>query len=112
MAQSITDRRVFDVNPTTGATEYFHYDPATDGFAIETVQDLTPLIETNKALTNDAPLRWGEWSLAAQIPAVIVLELAKQGIMSAGGSILDETRMKHWLNDRDNRAWRARPGHV
>lgn len=112
MAQSITDKRFFDVNPLSGATEWFHYDPATDGFVIETVQDVEPLIEVNKALANDTPLRWGEWDLVAQIPSVIVMELAKQGIMSPAGVILDEVRMKRWLNDRDNLAFRARHGRV
>ena len=112
MAQSITDKRFFDTNPLTGATEWFHYDPDTDGFVIETVQDVEPLIEVNKALHNDTPLRWGEWNLVAQIPSVIVMELAKQGIMSQAGAILDEARMKRWLNDSDNLAFRARHGRV
>lgn len=112
MAQSITDKRFFDTNPLTGATEWFHYDPDTDGFVIETVQDVEPLLEVNAALSNDTPLRWGEWNLVAQLPAVIVMELAKQGIMSQAGAILDDARMKRWLNDRDNRAFRTRHGHV
>lgn len=112
MAAGIRDPRLFDVNPHLGTTEWFHYDPDTDGFVLETVQDVEPLIEQNKDLFNNAPLRYGEWSHVAALPTVIVMLLAKQGILSASGAILDDQRFRAWLNDRDNRAFRTRPGRV
>ena len=44
--------RVFDHDEEAGITEYFYYDDDTDGFVIETVQDVTGLIELNTAVAN------------------------------------------------------------
>lgn len=108
----VRDARLFDHDPLFGHTEYFHFDPDTGGFTIETVQDVEPLLEVNKALANDAPLRWGEWTHVASLPSVIVIELTKQGIMAGPGHIADPPRFKKWLNDRNNRLFRTRHGHV
>lgn len=108
----VRDRRLFDHNPDFGVTEYFHYNPDDDSFMIETVQDVEPLIEMNKVLSNGAPLRWGEMSHVASIPPVMVAELTKQGIMRGAAVIVDEVRFRKWLNDRDSRAFRTRPGKV
>jgi len=112
MGKSITDPRLFDHDPLTGTTEYFHYNPDDGSFQIERRQDVENIIELNKALYNNAPLRWGDGHLAAIIPDVIVMELTKQGIMRGAGVILDHDRFKKWLNDRDNLAWRVRPGKI
>lgn len=112
MGKAITDARLLDVDPLTGIVEHFYYDPDTDGFTIERTQDVSGLLDVNKALWNDAPLRFGEFSHVASIPAVIMEQLAKDGIVTAGGRILDEPRFRKWLNDRDNRLFRTRPGHV
>lgn len=108
----VRDRRFFDYDPLLGHTEYFHYDPETDGFAIETVADVEPLIEVNKYLHNNAPLRWGEWSHVATLPSVIVTQLINEGILAGPGKVIDRDRFKKWLNDRDNRAFRTRPGFI
>lgn len=110
MSGDVRDARFFDYDPFAGVTEYFHFDPATGGFHIESVQDVEPLIEINKAMSNDAPLRWGEWSHVASTPPVITRELIRLGILGPGGTIRDEPRYRQWLNDRDNQAWRTRPG--
>lgn len=112
MSRSVADPRLFDADPLTGLVQYFHFNPDDDSFAIETVQDVEGIIEVNKAVANDAPLRWGEFSHVASIPQVIMMRLAKDGIVSPGGAILDESRFRAWLNDRDNRAFRTRPGVV
>lgn len=106
------DTRLFDTDPLTGVVEYFHFDPDTEAFTIEARQDVSGILELNKALWNDAPLRFGEFSHVASIPAVIMQQLAKDGIMSAGGQILDPDRFRRWLNDRDNLMFRTRPGKV
>jgi hypothetical protein len=110
MSGNVADPRLFDYDPLSGLTEYFHYDPETDGFSIETRQDMQPLIDVSKAMFNDAPLRWGDMTHVKHIPAVIAMELAKQGIMSAGYQILDHDRFKKFLNERDTAAFRTRPG--
>jgi hypothetical protein len=108
----VRDRRFFDADPLLGHVEYFHYDPETDGFAIETVADVEPLIEINKYLSNNAPLRWGELAHVASLPSVIVTDLVQQGILAGPGKIVDRDRFKRWLNDRNNRLFRTRPGFV
>lgn len=112
MAGNVADARLFDHDPLTGITEYFHYDPETEGFVIQTQQDLEYHIEATKSLQNDATGRYGELTRIASIPAVIVMQLAQQGILSAGGAILDDKRFRAWLNDRDSRVFRTKLGRV
>lgn len=82
-------------------------------YLIETSQDITGIIEGNKAQFNaiDEKAKWGEWTKVASIPNVVVDELNKQGIMRGFG-VLDEKRFKAFLNDPDNRFFRTRPGQV
>lgn len=116
MSGNVSDPRFFDYDPFSGITEYFHYDPDTDGFTIQTQQDLEPLIEQNKALYNDTEksTRYGDGigGRVASFPAVITMQLAQQGILSMGGAILDEPRYRRWLNDSDNQVFRVRRGTV
>lgn len=114
MSGNVADARLFDHDETTGITEYFHYDPDTDGFTIQTQQDVTSFIETNKALWNatEKHTRYGELTRIASTPNVVLMELSKQGIVSPTGTILDDTRYRAWLNDRDNLLFRTRPGRV
>jgi hypothetical protein len=83
------------------------------GYVIETKQDITGIIESNKAQFNaiDEKAKWGEWTKVASIPNVVVDELNKQGIMR-GFAVLDEKRFRIFLNDPDNRFFRTRPGQV
>ena len=112
MSGSASDRRVFDADPLSGVTEYFHFDPETEGFTIEYVQDVEPVLELSKAMYNGAPLRWGEFTHVKHIPKVFMIWLQQQGIMTAGGNILDEQRFRTWLNDRDTNWLRTRPGRI
>jgi transglutaminase-like putative cysteine protease len=110
----VRDARFFDADPFAGTTEYFYFDPDTDGFTIETRQDVEPLLESNKRLWNasEKHTRYSEWTLIASIPPVIILQLAKQGILGAGGAILDDKRYRAWLNDPANLLFRTRAGKV
>lgn len=110
----IESKRLFDYDPITGITEYFIYDDSTGGFAIEYQQDAEPLVEANKALwnTHEKHSKYGEWSRVASIPNVVVMELAKQKIMTPGGTILDDKKFRAFLNDRENQYLRTRPGRI
>ena len=83
------------------------------GYVIETKQDITGILESNKAQFNaiDEKAKWGEWTKVASIPNVVVDELNKQGIMR-GYAVLDEKRFRAFLNNPDNRFFRTRPGQV
>ena len=111
---ALVNRRLFDHDEFSGITEWYMYDDETDGFIIESVQDVEPLVELNKSLYNDTEkhTKYGEWTRIASIPPVIVMELAKQGILSPAGAILDDKRYRKWLNDSDNRCFRTRAGKV
>lgn len=114
MAGDVRDPRLFDYDEFSGVTELFIYDPDTEGFTIQTQQDVEPLIERNKALWNEKEKhsRYGELAHIASIPPVILMDLAQKGILTVGGKILDDKRYRAFLNDSDNRCFRTRPGRV
>lgn len=107
------ERRPFDVDPLTGDRIWFHYDHSDDSVTIERVSDVEPILEASKRKFNDAPSNWkGDVHHIAEIPMVIVEQLIKQGILYGPGRVRDMDRFKAWLNDRDNRMFRTRPGRV
>lgn len=95
-----------------GTTEYYHFDPVSQGFTIETQQDISGIIELNKAVANDATGKWREVTHVAHIPLVILMDLAKTGICTPAGRILDDKKFRAWLNDPSNRHFRVRHGKV
>lgn len=112
MSGDVRDRRLFDHDPLTGMTEYFHFDEETGGFTMETVQDVEPHIEVAKWCYNNAPLRWGEMTLVKHIPQIFMMKLAQDGIITYGGKILDHKRFRAFLNERDTNYFKTRPGNV
>jgi len=104
-------KKLFSHDPLTGTTKFFHYDESVDeqNFAIQTVQETTPIIDANRAEMNDAPTRIGsneDFVKVASIPLTIYMDLQKKGITK------DPKAFKRWLNDPDNRFFRTRPGVV
>jgi hypothetical protein len=86
------------------------------GIVIQTVQDITDILEQNKKEYNsyDERSRWSDelfGNKIASIPMTVIDDLNKQGIMR-GFAVLDEKRFKAWLNERDNRVFRTRTGVV
>ncbi len=77
--------RILDYDPLTGLTQLFHYDHANDAVTIEYRQDVTPILEQNKAayLDTDTHKRQAkeEWAHYAKIPDVVQMEWAvKYGV--------------------------------
>jgi hypothetical protein len=106
---SVSREHVVDVDRATGTLTLFHYQPSDEnGFVIETKQDVEPIVELNKAQFNlrDERSRYGDTAQVARIPNVIWWDLKRRGIAD------DEAKLKAWLNDPDNRAFRTRPGRV
>jgi hypothetical protein len=107
MSGDIRDGRVLDVDAAAGLTEIYHYDPETEGFTIETVQDVTALVEQNKYLWNaDSGERFGELTRVASIPLPIYWALKQEG------AIDDPKRFRAWLNNPEHRFFRTRGGRV
>ena len=102
------DTKLFDYDAATKTTQLYHYDPDRDEFTIETRQDVSGLVEANKAEYNatDERARYGEWARVASIPLNVYYDLKKQGIFD------DKAKLKAWLNSPDNRFFRTRPGRV
>lgn len=102
--------RVLDRDDFNGVTTMFHWDEADQKFYIEEKMDVEPLIDYAKASYNgfDERARWGNDPLhhVAALPPVIYADLQKKGILD------DPDRLKAWLNDRDNRMFRTRPGRL
>lgn len=86
------------------------------GLVIESTQDVTGIIESNRKQFNayDERARWSDDLLGnkiASIPLTVIDDLNQKGIMR-GFHILDEKRFKEFLNDPDNRVFRTRPGRI
>jgi hypothetical protein len=82
-------------------------------YFIETKQDISQIIEGNKAEFNaiDENAKWGEFAKVASLPNVVIDDLNKQGIMR-GFAVMDEKRFRAFLNHPDNRFFRTRPGQL
>lgn len=105
------DPQILDADIRTGITSIWHHDIHTgDANIIETVQDAEPIVEMNKARASNFDERSG-WKgdgfhLVASIPNVVMMDLKKRGVLD------DPAAFKKWLNDKDNSAFRTRPGRV
>lgn len=105
--------RLLDDDPLTGLKQYYHFDPDTRGFVLETQQDVEGIIELNKAVANDQAEGWkGELHHVAHFPLIILMRLAQQGILGFGGEVIDQKRYKAWLNAPENHHFRVKRGRV
>lgn len=100
--------RIFDTNPDEGVIRFFHYDNDTDEVTIETVQDVSPIIQANRAEfdAHTSLDRFGDLKRVASIPMPLYFQL------KAEGKTEDQDFMRRWLNDPDNRFFRTCPGRV
>lgn len=76
-------KRFFDYDADTHQTEFFHYDESAHTFSIETVQDVTAILESNKKAANngDGYTASREMKHEASIPlGVVMLWKEKYGV--------------------------------
>jgi len=88
--------------------EKYHYDEGEDRLTIKRVQDVEPILEANKRAFNLGHVQPGPVRLAARIPTIVIESYLQCGI----DLINDESAMKKFLNDPDNRYFRTMPGKV
>lgn len=102
------ETHLIEVDPLTQIKTFTHYDHAHDIHYVEEVQDVEPIIEYAKALyrQHDERSRWGSIAQVAEIPNTVLFDLIRDG------TLFDQKRLRKWLNDPDNSAWRTRPGRV
>jgi hypothetical protein len=107
-------RRRIDVDPLTGVATYHHYDPLTDETVLESVQDVAPIVERNKALQNADDKGWSpsrELRRAATIPDIVILKWRNE----LGVDVLNPDHwpaVKRLLNDPEWRHLRTAPGTI
>lgn len=105
-------RRILDDGREDGIATIFHSDGET--ITLEDVQDVEPIIEANKLLYNDvderAPYAGDGFHRVASIPAVVMLDLERQGIVNNAWAVKDQKRFLQWLDDNSNIYFRTRPG--
>jgi hypothetical protein len=107
-------KRILGFDPATGLLEYHSYDPATDRTIIESVQDVAPILERNKALQNADDQGWSpsrEMRRAAAIPDIIILKWRSE----EGIDVFDRNHwpaVKRKLNSSEYRYLRTAPGRL
>ena len=85
-----------------------------DEITIKQEQDVSALMEANKAEYNAADTKWSDelfGNKVASIPFTAINKLNKEGIMK-GFTVLDQKRFFAWLNDKDNIAFRTKRGNL
>lgn len=100
--------KLFDYDPITKRKQLFHWDETEQAAYLETLTDVTDIVETNKGLSNlfDERSRWkGDLHQVASIPMDIYMKLPPE-IRN------DEKAFRRWLNNADQKVWRTRPGEV
>lgn len=101
-------KRLFDRDEFQGITEIFHWDEATKTARIETLQDVEPILDQNKALANDDDFtKQGikkEFWKYANVPVVVQLKwLQMYGPENDPMKKGNEKLLFRLLNDRE---WR------
>jgi hypothetical protein len=84
------------------------------GIIIETKQDVTEILESNKQILEADKQRTGnlnELHHVARIPFTVIDDLNKKGIMK-GFAIVDDAAFASWLNSSDNAQWKVYRGTV
>ena len=82
-------KQVLDYDPSTGVTTYFDYIPETDTTVVHREQDVSAILDANKAIANDESI-WkkgvkNDWAHYAQIPNIV---------------------LEKWLNEHGVDAWK------
>lgn len=105
---------VFSSDPITKTNTLWHELDRGELWAIETKQDCTEIVETNKAeyaLTSEST-RWGTdgevWAKVASIPSVEWWRAVQAGEFNPD----DEKSLLRWISDRDRLDLRTRQGRL
>lgn len=97
-----------------GAAEFLLYDEAEDRFAVESVADITSVIERNKALFTADDGGWSptrEWRRVASFPP-IVIEIFKRRWGADPLARGNEALLRRLLNEPELRHFRTAPGTI
>lgn len=84
------------------------------GIIIETKQDVSEILESNKEILEEDKQRTGhlkDLHHVARIPFTVIDDLNKMGIMK-GFQIVDDAAFARWLNNSDNAQWKVYRGTI
>ena len=95
-------------------------DEAENKFHIENYQDnasIKEILDANKVAQNEGAykskvMQNEKGYRVARLPNIVVHQLAKRGIMTYAGKVLDKPRFFKWLNDSDNRHFSIYTGNL
>ena len=82
------------------------------GIVIETKQDVTEILESNKEILEADKQRTGhlnEMHHVARIPFTVIDEMNKKGIMR-GFHIVDDAEFAKWMNGAEGQVWKTYRG--
>jgi hypothetical protein len=97
---------LLEYDPMSGVGMRQGYDPVSDSFFVQSVQNVDAIVESNKREYNTATGKWEEWKKVASIPMTLYMKLQQIGIAR------DEDAFTNWLDDSANRFFRTRPGRL
>lgn len=101
-------RRVFSSDPLTRTRQVFHSEEPGQ-YIIETQQDVTDLVELNKAQYNAfshksvQKFKGERFHCYARVPLALLFD-------PATGRMKDDDELKRWLNSNEALAFRTMPG--
>ena len=99
-------KRLFSRDEATGITKFWHVTGKGE-YVVETIQETDAILDANKRAFNASEKGWGEnFNRVASIPLSVYYKLKREGIVD------DPVRLKKWVNDRDNLAFRTRGGTI
>lgn len=99
-------KRLLTSDPFTGVSTYFHKDPVTGKITLEDVQDVTSVVEQNKALQKETFDKRSEMWPVATVPLCVLYQWAVEAGVDMNSKEFGEV-VKKKLNDPDNRAFRT-----
>lgn len=90
------------------------HDEMEDKLHVAHTQDISPIISSNIAQTNEADkhAKWGDTARVATIPAVVVMEWMKEGINVMAPTYEDQKKIKNKLNSPEYAYLRTRGGRI
>lgn len=102
------DKRLFSRDPVSGVTRWFHYDDDTDQVTIETVQDASRIVDDATRIRNSKTSldRWGDGKHVGFIPQAVFAKWCAEGKLG------DQSVIRAFLNDPQNKYLRTHPGRV
>jgi hypothetical protein len=99
-------KRLLSTDPLTGITQHFHMDRDSGAITIETTQDVTSIVERNKALQKEGFDKGSEMWPVATVPMTILVQWANEAGIDMNSKAFGEV-VKKKLNDPDFKAFRT-----